>query len=74
MRDEIRRLADENVYMVDYLLGQAETKASAEEGKVFTRSMNGENGTGLLTSDDRGVTFADLMSEGESEEEWIGVE
>lgn len=74
MRDEIRKLADENVYMVDYLLGQAETKAATEEGDAFIRSLNGENGTGLLTSGEAGVTVADLMSEGESEEEWIGVE
>lgn len=74
MRDEIRKLADENVYMVDYLLGQAETKAAAEDGDAFIRSLNGENGTGLLTSGEAGVTVADLMSEGESEEEWIGVE
>ncbi|KAF9881249.1 periodic tryptophan protein 2 [Colletotrichum karsti] len=29
MRDEIRRLADDNVYMVDYLLGQAKEKESS---------------------------------------------
>ncbi|KAI8279336.1 Periodic tryptophan protein 2 [Colletotrichum sp. SAR11_57] len=29
MRDEIRRLADDNVYMVDYLLGQASEKESS---------------------------------------------
>lgn len=74
MRDEIRKLADENVYMVDYLLGQAETKAAAEDGKAFIQSLNGENGTSLLTSGEAGVTVADLVSEGESEEEWIGVE
>lgn len=74
MRDEIRKLADENVYMVDYLLGQAETKDAAHEGKALTLSLNGENGTGLLTAGQEGVTVADLVSEGESEEEWIGVE
>lgn len=74
MRDEIRKLADENVYMVDYLLGQAETKAATEKGDAFTKSLNGENGTNLLTSGQEGATVADLMSEGESEEEWIGVE
>lgn len=74
MRDEIRKLADENVYMVDYLLGQAETKDAAQEGKALTLSLNGENGKGLLTAGQEGVTVADLVSEGESEEEWIGVE
>lgn len=74
MRDEIRKLADENVYMVDYLLGQAETKDAAQEGKALTLSLNGENGIGLVTAGQEGVTVADLVSEGESEEEWIGVE
>lgn len=74
MRDEIRKLADENVYMVDYLLGQAETKDTAREGKALAWSLNGENGTGLLTAGQEGMTVDDLVSEGESEEEWIGVE
>lgn len=74
MRDEIRKLADENVYMVDYLLGQAETMDTAQEGKALAWSLNGENGTGLLTTGQEGMTVDDLVSEGESEEEWIGVE
>lgn len=74
MRDEIRKLADENVYMVDYLLGQAETKDAAREGKALARSLAGENGTGLLTAGQDAMTVDDLVSEGESEEEWIGVE
>ncbi|KAI7785565.1 periodic tryptophan protein 2 [Diaporthe eres] len=74
MRHEIRKLADENVYMVDYLLGQAETKDAAQEGKALTLSLNGGNGIGLVTAGQEGVTVADLVSEGESEEEWIGVE
>lgn len=74
MRDEIRKLADENVYMVDYLLGQAGTKNTSQDGKALTGSLTGENGTKLLTAGQEGVTVADLVSEGESEEEWIGVE
>ncbi|KAI3396353.1 hypothetical protein diail_12243 [Diaporthe ilicicola] len=74
MRDEIRKLADENVYMVDYLLGQAETKDASQGGKALKLSLTGENGTHLLTADQEGVTVADLVGEGESEEEWIGVE
>ncbi|KAL1881905.1 U3 snoRNP protein [Diaporthe australafricana] len=74
MRDEIRKLADENVYMVDYLLGQAGTKGTSQGGKALTQSLTGEDGTNLLTAGQEGVTVADLVSEGESEEEWIGVE
>ncbi|KAK2057898.1 WD40 repeat-like protein [Colletotrichum caudatum] len=35
MRDEIRRLADDNVYMVDYLLGQAGDKEAAGGAKML---------------------------------------
>ncbi|KKY36250.1 putative periodic tryptophan protein 2 [Diaporthe ampelina] len=74
MRDEIRKLADENVYMVDYLLGQAKTKDTAQEEKALPWSLSGENGTSLLTAGQDGPTVADLVGEEESEEEWIGVE
>lgn len=74
MRDEIRKLADENVYMVDYLLGQAENKDASQDGKALTFSLGGENGTNLLTAGQEGVTITDLVNEEESEEEWIGVE
>ncbi|KAJ0117105.1 hypothetical protein J7T55_003522 [Diaporthe amygdali] len=74
MRDEIRKLADENVYMVDYLLGQAENKDVSQDGKALTFSLGGENGTNLLTAGQEGVTITDLVNEEESEEEWIGVE
>ncbi len=41
MRDDIKRLADENVYMVDYLLGQAATKGAPK--KTLTAG-DGEDG------------------------------
>ena len=64
MRDDIRRLADENVYMVDYLLGQAAEKmekktiAGADDKMEIDLGMNGNE-----ESED--------ASDGE---EWIGLE
>lgn len=70
MRDEIRRLADENVYMVDYLLGQAGNKTQAARGADEGGAPK------LLTAGEQGVGLADILreEEGESEEEWIGVD
>ena len=73
MRDEIRRLADENVYMVDYLLGQAGTKNASQNGKLLAWSADEEDGTKLLTGQE-GPTVADFLNDEVSEEEWIGVE
>ncbi|KAL2135404.1 hypothetical protein VTI74DRAFT_8637 [Chaetomium olivicolor] len=71
MKDEIRRLADENVYMVDYLLGQA-NKAAVEEpepGSIEDLGMK------ALPSTKKEATLDDIMQEDmESEEEWIGLE
>lgn len=81
MREEVRRLASENAYMVDYLLGQAEggAKAKAIGAKkdvidlgtaepVPGKLLTGEAQTGGLGEV--------LMGEGieESEDEWIGLE
>lgn len=60
MRDEIRRLADENVYMVDYLLTQAETGketapeqiAGAEE--VKSNLLSGETSDDASSDDGEG--------------------
>ncbi|RYP50054.1 hypothetical protein DL768_004340 [Monosporascus sp. mg162] len=73
MRDEIRRLADENVYMVDYLLSQADDKQKWADGqRVLT---NGEDGpVKLLTGNEDGVMEGILTSEDEAEEEWIGLD
>lgn len=67
MRDDIRRLADENVYMVDYLLGQAEDKNK-------TKSVNGNSVTveekmmiDMGNGDEEDV-------ESDDEDEWIGLE
>ncbi|KAF3811324.1 Periodic tryptophan protein 2-like [Colletotrichum gloeosporioides] len=67
MRDEIRRLADDNVYMVDYLLGQVSEKESS-----------GVKMLDLAAYDAPGKTLAIGDAEdGESEsdgEGWIGMD
>ncbi|KUI52805.1 hypothetical protein VP1G_00141 [Cytospora mali] len=73
MRDEIRRLADENVYMVDYLLGQAGSTKSSQKSNSLAWSSAEEDGPKLLTGQE-GLTVADILKEDVSEEEWIGVE
>ncbi|KAI0157360.1 periodic tryptophan protein 2 [Xylariaceae sp. FL1272] len=67
MQNEIRRLADENVYMVDYLLGQAKaTKAS--------------NGTSLANGEApqmKSLTAKGAEADGtedDSDGEWIGLD
>jgi periodic tryptophan protein 2 len=74
MRDEIRRLADENVYMVDYLLGQSQRTSGT---KALTGHTNGvvlhSNGMAAVTDvDSDGVMGGE--EEDESEGEWIGLE
>ncbi|RYP59918.1 hypothetical protein DL769_008337 [Monosporascus sp. CRB-8-3] len=74
MRDEIRRLADENVYMVDYLLGQADNKQKRADSQGFL--TNGKDGpVKLLTGGgEDGTMDGILTSEDEAEEEWIGLD
>jgi periodic tryptophan protein 2 len=68
MRDEIRRLADENVYMVDYLLGQAKT---TKDGKGASSQLITRNGQKL----DLIGTNDQVESDGASDDdEWIGLE
>lgn len=75
MRDDIRRLADENVYMVDYILGQASNKKTQAEAPRGTEEEGGS--PKFLTAGEQGVVgLADILGdqEAESEEEWIGLE
>jgi periodic tryptophan protein 2 len=67
MRDEIRRLADENVYMVDYLLGQAQDKSGKKDGKA-TGALGGDSKT-MLT-----LEVKDSAEEESDDDEWIGLE
>ncbi|KAH6626884.1 WD40-repeat-containing domain protein [Chaetomium sp. MPI-SDFR-AT-0129] len=70
MKDEIRRLADENVYTVDYLLGQADRE---DRPALTAGEIEGGDGIKALAST-KEVTIHDIMREDESEEEWIGLE
>lgn len=67
MRDEIRRLADENVYMVDYLLGQAEKDDVKKSGPNLVT----ENGKGKMMLD---MNMGTQSDEGSEDDEWIGLE
>lgn len=66
MRDDIKRLADENVYMVDYLLGQAGTKGA----KALTAAGE-EKGAVSIDVDMNGD---DAEASSDDEDEWIGLE
>lgn len=68
MQNEIRRLADENVYMVDYLLGQADTKP-AQSGGQSLLDGHGEP-MKMLTSTEEEVNGSQHDSEGE----WMGLD
>lgn len=77
MRDEIRRLADENVYMVDYLLSQASEKmAGGEEARALEWSNGEDFEVKALPSSNKGLSLDDIIQQdvAESEEEWIGLE
>lgn len=74
MRDDIRRLADENVYMVDYLLGQAQDRS--RDKKMQLSLQDDQDGSTNLLMPAGHETLADILQEGEgvSEDEWIGLE
>ena len=73
MRDEIRRLADENVYMVDYLLTQAETGNGLEEekGKVTNGEAKGQEEKLLNGSE---AADADEDASSDDGEGWVGLD
>ncbi|KAM0275072.1 hypothetical protein ACHAQH_007592 [Verticillium albo-atrum] len=66
MRDEIRRLADDNVYMVDYLLGQA--KGPVGEGQLALEAAPEKSKT--ITA----AMAADGSDDGSDEDGWIGLD
>ena len=73
MRDDIRRLASDNVYMVDYLLGQSGTAHDGTNGASHTK-LNGTAKGGLLKSTSDDVDVFDGSDGGSSEDEWMGVD
>ncbi|KAK3939540.1 WD40-repeat-containing domain protein [Diplogelasinospora grovesii] len=86
MRDEIRRLADDNVYMVDYLLGhqsKGTTGKSTTDGTKAALEWTGieedhdHSVKALPSSENTGISMADIIQQddvNEGEEEWIGLE
>lgn len=73
MRDEIRKLADENVYMVDYLLGQA-SAAKETNNNTSNKTLALEWASG---ADEQPMSLTGVMQQDEgnaSEDEWIGLE
>jgi len=80
MRDEIKRLADENVYMVDYLLGQAKSKpdesAAGAQALLEWSGIDITEVKALPSSGAQGLSVDDMMVDAveESEAEWVGVE
>ncbi|KAK0381982.1 periodic tryptophan protein 2 [Colletotrichum limetticola] len=68
MRDEIRRLADDNVYMVDYLLGQASNEKETTGVKLLDLAAFDAPAKTLAIGDaDEGQSDSDG-------DEWIGLE
>ncbi|KAK0720027.1 WD40-repeat-containing domain protein [Lasiosphaeris hirsuta] len=79
MKDEIRRLGDENVYMVDYLLGQAgdkKTETAAAQGSLEWSATNQLDVKALPSSTGNEPSWSNVMPEQvvDSEEEWIGLD
>lgn len=68
MRDEIRKLADENVYMVDYLLGQA---SAAKQPQNTSKTLELEWASG---ADEQQPVDVMQQDDNASEDEWIGLE
>jgi len=67
IRDELRRLADDNVYTLDYLLSQPATNGTG----VTTGKKSIENG---LTSEDEDVDMNQGEDEDGRETEWLGLD
>ena len=75
MRDEIRRLADENVYTVDYLLGQAKTAKDRDGLKAIGPATAAGAGEKQHTSGSADMMLEDVAAiDDEEGEEWIGLD
>ncbi|KAK1833342.1 WD40-repeat-containing domain protein [Podospora conica] len=76
MKDEVRRLADENVYMVDYLLGQGGKGGAKDEVLALEWTSDEQLGAKALPA--ANGSLDDVMRDSETmqsdEEEWIGLE
>jgi periodic tryptophan protein 2 len=78
MRDEIRKLADENVYMVDYLLGQGGKSDETSAGASIDWASDAASKENLLQKGGNGDPIAKdviILDDDESgEDEWMGLE
>ncbi len=78
MRDEIRRLADDNVYMVDYLLGQAKGARRSENGNSTAAGgakipVEGHD-VGFLPRGLEKAALENLVDLQNKETEWMGLD
>ncbi|KAI0598168.1 WD40-repeat-containing domain protein [Biscogniauxia sp. FL1348] len=73
MQNEIRRLADENVYMVDYLLGQAETKKTNADGQKLLTNGN-DIPMKLVAVGEEEIVDSAMQSDDGTGDEWIGLD
>ncbi|KAI1079307.1 WD40-repeat-containing domain protein [Whalleya microplaca] len=72
MRNEIKRLADENTYTVDYLLGQAGHKGADANGRSLLASGNDTPMKMLTSSTETEILDGQMQSEDETE--WVGLD
>ncbi|CAI4210364.1 unnamed protein product [Parascedosporium putredinis] len=72
MRDEIRRLATDNVYMVDYLVGQG-VKDRGSEAKALDW-FSSDDGPGTKGAVSMGGAGGEESEDGSDVEEWLGLE
>ncbi|RCI07452.1 hypothetical protein L249_4526 [Ophiocordyceps polyrhachis-furcata BCC 54312] len=70
-RDEVRRLADENAYMVDYLLAQAERDHPADRNVMEVEADEGAEGRGVKR---RASDMEEGEDNDEDEGEWHGLD
>jgi len=68
MRDEIRRLADENVYTVDYLLGQSEAAKAVGSATSEEAGVKPHHGSFDAALDDF------VVEDDGGEEDWMGLD
>lgn len=70
MKDDIRRLADDNVYMVDYLVGQAATEKQLAKGNAAHSILDSDK---MMLDAANGEADED-EAEDDDEDEWLGLE
>ena len=72
LRDDIRRLADDNVHMVDYLLDQAESRQ--QQLKQQKGALANGGGDVKLLGLGADAAVEDMLTSEDEAEEWIGLD